>query len=433
MKYIFQKIQLNFKKNGQLIFLFLLILISVFSTTIYNNSKQKIINEYQTLFENIYFKQTIKKIFLSTQPRFLAVNHMVKNGESLNSILSGYNIPDGEIKSITKAIEKKLSSKILHTEMKLNFVIDTVNNKIIEFVYPVSRIKKIIISKNKENLFEIKELITQLTKKVFYREGIIKSSLYKSAKNLNIEDSIIVDLANLYGFQIDFQRDIYKDDSFEILYEKFINEEENIIETGNIIYANLILRNQQNALYYFDDGGKSSGHYDLGGSSVKKALMKTPINGARLSSSFGMRKHPILGFNKMHRGTDFAAPKGTPVMASGDGIIIKARWCGGGGNCVKIKHNSTYQTVYAHLSAFGRGIKKGTRVKQGRIIGYVGSTGMSTGPHLHYEVIKNGKRINSQKLKLPSGKILKGKERKRFEVQRIKTDVLKSEVIYLMN
>ena len=433
MKHIFQIIQLNFKKNGQLIFLFLLILISVFSTTIYNNSKQKIINEYQALFENIYFKQTVKKIFLSTQPRFLAVNHMVKNGESLNSILSGYNIPDGEIQSITKAIEKKLSSKILHTDMKLNFVIDTVNNKIIEFVYPVSRIKKIIISKNKENLFEIKELITQLTKKVFYREGIIRSSLYKSAKNLNIEDSIIVDLANLYGFQIDFQRDIYKDDSFEILYEKFINEEENIIETGNIIYANLILRNQQNPLYYFDDGGKSSGHYDLGGASVKKALMKTPINGARLSSSFGMRKHPILGFNKMHRGTDFAAPKGTPVMASGDGIIIKARWCGGGGNCVKIKHNSTYQTVYAHLSAFGRGIKKGARVKQGRIIGYVGSTGMSTGPHLHYEVIKNGKRINSQKLKLPSGKILKGKERKRFEVQRIKTDVLKSEVIYLMN
>ena len=161
--------------------------------------------------------------------------------------------------------------------------------------------------------------------------------------------------------------------------------------------------------------------------------MKTPINGARLSSAFGMRKHPILGYNKMHKGTDFAAPHGTPVMASGDGIIIKARWCGGGGNCVKIKHNSTYQTVYAHLSKFGRGIKKGVRVKQGRIIGYVGSTGMSTGPHLHYEVIKNGKKINSQKLKLPSGKILKGNERKRFEVQRIKVDVLKSETISSIN
>ena len=236
-------------------------------------------------------------------------------------------------------------------------------------------------------------------------------------------------MANLYGFQVDFQRDIYKNDSFQIFYEKFINEEEKITETGNIIYANLILRSQNNVLYYFNDNNNSVGHYNLSGASVKKALMKTPINGARLSSSFGMRKHPILGFNKMHRGTDFAAPMGTPIMASGDGIIVKARWCGGGGNCVKIKHNSTYQTVYAHLSKFGKGIKKSVRVKQGRIIGYVGSTGMSTGPHLHYEVIKNGKKINSQTLKLPSGKILKGKERERFEIARIKIDVLKSEVI----
>ena len=156
--------------------------------------------------------------------------------------------------------------------------------------------------------------------------------------------------------------------------------------------------------------------------------MKTPINGARLSSSFGMRKHPILGFNKMHRGTDFAAPKGTPIMASGDGKIIKAAWCGGGGNCIKIKHNETYSTVYAHLEKFAAGIKKGVRVKQGRIIGYVGSTGMSTGPHLHYEVIENGKKINSQKLKLPSGKILKGQVRKEYEVERIKTDIYISEL-----
>ena len=157
--------------------------------------------------------------------------------------------------------------------------------------------------------------------------------------------------------------------------------------------------------------------------------MKTPINGARLSSKFGMRKHPIDGYNKMHKGTDFAAPMGTPIMASGDGVVLKAAWCGGGGNCVKIKHNSTYTTVYAHMSKFGRGIKEGARVKQGQIIGYVGSTGKSTGPHLHYEVIKNGKKINSQKLKLPSGKILKGELRKKFEVEKIKIDVLKSEVI----
>ena len=194
------------------------------------------------------------------------------------------------------------------------------------------------------------------------------------------------------------------------MYEVFIDENEKVIETGNIIFANLKLSGQDNSLYYFDKEG-SEGHYDKNGKSVQKALMKTPINGARLSSSFGMRKHPIDGFNKMHRGTDFAAPMGTPIMASGNGIVKKAGWCGGGGNCVKIRHNSTYETIYAHMSKFARGIKEGVRVKQGQIIGYVGSTGKSTGPHLHYEVIVNGKKVNSQKLKLPSGKVLKGKDR----------------------
>ena len=161
--------------------------------------------------------------------------------------------------------------------------------------------------------------------------------------------------------------------------------------------------------------------------------MKTPINGARLSSPFGMRKHPILGYNKKHLGTDFAAPAGTPIMASGSGTITRAKWCGGGGNCIKIKHNSTYETVYAHMKSFAAGMKVGKKVRQGQIIGYVGSTGMSTGPHLHYEVIVNGKKVNSQKLKLPSGKILKGKERKLFETNKIKLDVLKSEKIIGIN
>ena len=216
------------------------------------------------------------------------------------------------------------------------------------------------------------------------------------------------------------------------MYEIFLNEKNEIVETGEILFANLKLSGQDNSLYYFDKEG-SEGHYDKNGKSVKKALMKTPINGARLSSPFGMRKHPIDGFNKMHRGTDFAAPMGTPIMASGDGVVKKAGWCGGGGNCVKIKHNSTYQTVYAHMSKFARGIKPGVRVKQGQTIGYVGSTGKSTGPHLHYEVIVNGKKVNSQKLKLPSGKILKGKERKLFETKKIKLDVLKSEKIIGIN
>ena len=201
------------------------------------------------------------------------------------------------------------------------------------------------------------------------------------------------------------------------MYELFLNDKNEIVETGEILFANLKLSGQDNSLYYFDDKD-NEGHYDKNGKSVKKALMKTPINGARLSSSFGKRKHPILGFTKMHTGTDFAAPTGTPILASGDGVVTRAQWCGGGGNCVKIKHNSVYQTVYAHMSKFSRLAKTGNRVKQGQIIGYVGSTGLSTGPHLHYEVIENGKKINSQKLKLPSGKTLKGNQRKNFEVSK---------------
>ena len=277
-----------------------------------------------------------------------------------------------------------------------------------------------------------KKIITNLTKRIIYKENKISQSLYKTAIDLNVKPNIIIEFARIYGFQVDFQRDIRRNDNFQIMYEIFEDDNGKIFETGNIIYANLKLSGVNNSLYYFDKK-KSKGHYDKNGKSVKKALMKTPINGARLSSKFGMRKHPIDGYNKMHRGTDFAAPSGTPIMASGNGVIIRARWCGGGGNCIKIKHNSTYQTIYAHMKSFARGMKEGTRVKQGQIIGYVGSTGKSTGPHLHYEVIKNGKKINSQTLKLPSGKTLKGKDRELFEVKKIKIDVLKSELIIGLN
>ena len=296
-----------------------------------------------------------------------------------------------------------------------------------------SKTRKIQIVKNLEtDQLKKEEIVTNLTKRLVLKEGVIRSSLYKSATKQKISPNVIIEFARLYGFQVDFQRDIRKRDSFQIMYEIFSDDKENVIESGNILYANLKLSGEDNSLYYFDKEG-SRGHYDKNGRSIKKALMKTPINGARLSSPFGMRKHPIDGFNKMHKGTDFAAPMGTPIMASGSGTIKKAGWCGGGGNCVLIRHNSTYQTVYAHMSKFAKGIKKGVRVKQGQIIGYVGSTGKSTGPHLHYEVIVNGKKVNSQKLKLPSGKILKGEERKIFETKKIKLDVLKSEKILGIN
>ncbi|MDC1254481.1 M23 family metallopeptidase [Pelagibacteraceae bacterium] len=356
------------------------------------------------------------------------------SGETFDKILNNYSIPIKETLAVKKILSSDYNLSNLKSNLDIKFTIDLSNNKkITSFLLPVSRTEKILLTRNIDtDKFDKKKIITNLNKKIIFKEGRILQSLYKTAIDLNIQPNIIIEFARIYGFQVDFQRDIRKNDNFQIMYEVFEDDNGKVFETGNIIFADLKLSGVNNSLYYFDKKG-NEGHYDQNGKSVEKALMKTPINGARLSSAFGMRKHPIDGYNKMHRGTDFAAPMGTPIMASGSGVVTRARWCGGGGNCVKIKHNSTYETIYAHMKNFARGIKEGVRVKQGQIIGYVGSTGKSTGPHLHYEVIENGKKINSQKLKLPSGKILKDKNRKLFEVTRIKLDVLKSELIIGLN
>ena len=431
LKLIFSQIKIQ--KNLELFFVLLLILITIAITQIYNASREISKKEYINLINNLYFQKTVNSIFENFESRFLNINHKVTKNQTLTNIFKIYKIPNKEINLILKNFNKKDKIKNLKVNEIININIDKYENKVLNIMLPISKTKKIELIRNLEkNSFIRKEIITNLIKKLVFKEAKITQSLYRSAVNEGIEANIIVEFARIYGFQIDFQRDIRLNDTFQIIYETFKDENNKVFKTGNIIYADLNLSNQSNAFYYFNEED-NEGHYDINGKSVKKALMKTPINGARLSSKFGMRKHPIDGYNKMHRGTDFAAPKGTPIMASGDGVIIKSAWCGGGGNCVKIKHNSSYSTVYAHLSKFGNGIRKGKRVRQGQIIGYVGSTGKSTGPHLHYEVIYNGKRINSQTLKLPSGKILKGKIRENFEVKRIKIDVLKSEIISSLN
>ena len=428
-----KKVKLNIKKNLEIFALSLLIVITITFTSYYNYNKKKILDNYSDLLDNIYFKKSFNQILETLEPRFKKIEHEISVGETFDKILEEYLVEKSEILQIKKELKKKINLDRLNINQKFQFTIDQTNSLIKEFIFQVSNTEKIYLTREKNtNQFNQKIVVTKLHKNIVYDESVILESLYKSATNQKIPPNIIIEFARIYGFQVDFQRDIKKKDSFQIMYEIFLDDKTNVVETGNILYANLKLSGEDNSLYYFYSK-KNEGHYDRSGKSVQKALMKTPINGARLSSSFGMRKHPIDGFNKMHRGTDFAAPMGTPIMASGNGVIKKAGWCGGGGNCVVIKHNSTYQTVYAHMSKFAKGIRKGTRVKQGQTIGYVGSTGKSTGPHLHYEVIVNGKRINSQTLKLPSGKILKGDERKIFETKRIKLDVLKSEKIVGLN
>ncbi len=403
---------------------------TVLVTNFYSINKKKNQNNLLNFLDNSYLKKSLNLIVNNLTPKFSYINFEVQKGDTFAKIIKQLDLPSKEKEFVTNKLSEYKFINKLYDGQKISFKLN--NSKpiqVIEVSVEKSKTKTFVFNRIDElDKFAYKEINKNLNQKVVYKESIILNSLYSSAIDVGIEPNIIIDFARIYGFQIDFQRDIWKNDSFQIVYEIFLDSNNKVLDTGKILYANLILQGKENDLYIFKtkDGYE---HFDPAGRSVKKSLMKTPINGARLSSSFGMRKHPILGFNKMHRGTDFAAPEGTPIMASGDGKVIRARWCGGGGNCVKIRHNSTYSTVYAHLKNFARGIREGARVTQGQIIGYVGSTGMSTGPHLHYEVIVNGKKVNSQTLKLPSGKVLKKKERELFEVSKIKLNVLKSKLI----
>ena len=378
------------------------------------------------------FEEVKEFIIAKIKSPFVNINYEVKSGDTIQKILKKLNVKNNEIQTIINKYKKYSNPNNLLKGNKIDIIIEKTssekNNSIVKFSVPITKSTTIEITQNEQKEIISKKIITKLYKKKVIVENIIKNSLYASAIEAKVDPNTIIEFARIFGFEIDFQRDIRKNDYFKIFYERFYDENNVFVKNGSILYAHMSVNGRDIVLYKFGND-KDYGYFDVNGKSVEKALMKTPINGARLSSPFGMRKHPILGYNKMHKGTDFAAPAGTPIMASGSGTITAAKWCGGGGNCVRIKHNTTYETIYAHMQSFAKGIKKGRKVKQGQIIGYVGSTGMSTGPHLHYEVIVNGKKVNSQTLKLPSGKVLKGNERQLFEIHRIKTDVLIAETL----
>jgi len=363
---------------------------------------------------------------------FINLDYEIKKGDSIQKILKKLKVKNSEIQTVISQYKKYSNPNQLLTGNRIEIIVEKnlskKGNTVIKFSVPISKSTTIQIAKDDLGKIRSEKIITKLYTKRVIVENIIKNNLYKSAMETNVNPNTIIEFARIFGFEIDFQRDIRKNDYFRILFDQYVDENGEFVKNGSILYAHMSVNNREITLYKFGDD-KSYNYFDNNGKSVEKALMKTPINGARLSSPFGMRKHPILGFNKMHKGTDFAAPSGTPIMASGTGTIVLAKWCGGGGNCIKIKHNSTYETVYAHMKSFAKGMRPGKKVKQGQIIGYVGSTGQSTGPHLHYEVIVNGKKVNSQKLKLPSGKTLKGNERQLFEIHRIKTDVSVAELL----
>ena len=298
------------------------------------------------------------------------------------------------------------------------------SDKLIDIIYKPNLYHEYRIVSDKKNQFKA-QLYKRNIKTIIRRiNGSINSSLYLAATKLGLPIPVLMELIRIYSWDIDFQRSIRSGDTFDVLYERKETSSGKLARFGNIIYADLKLGKLSNKLYIFKTNKNSLNHFDKRGHSAKKALMRTPINGARLSSGYGTRRHPILGFNKMHRGVDFAAPIGTPILAAGSGTIVYRSRNGAYGNYVRIRHNSIYSTAYAHLSKFSRSLTKGSRVRQGQVIGYVGTTGRSTGPHLHYEILKRGRQTNPMRVKMPSGTRLSGGALKRFQDAKAKIQIL---------
>ena len=247
----------------------------------------------------------------------------------------------------------------------------------------------------------------QLQRVALGAEGRIDNNLSTAARDAGLPMSVLVEMIRIFSFDVDFQRELQSGDSFEVLYEALFEDDGSLAKTDGVLYASLTLSGERLDMYNFTPQSGHDDFFDRKGQSVRKTLMRTPIDGARLSSRFGMRKHPVLGYSRQHKGVDFAAPRGTPIYAAGDGVIESAGRNGGYGKYLRIRHNSTYKTAYGHMTRIAKGMRRGKRVRQGQIIGYVGSTGRSTGPHLHYEVLRSGRQVNPLKIKLPSGEKLK--------------------------
>lgn len=284
----------------------------------------------------------------------------------------------------------------------------------------------VTVNRTFDGQFKAREVLMPLTFEVARISSKVETSLYDSAIAGGATDREVSQLADVFAYDIDFQRDIHPGDAFEIVFERFRDDEGRTVKTGDLLFVSLDARGAAKSFYRFKrpaDGVID--WYDETGKTARKFLMKTPINGARLSSGFGFRRHPILGYSALHKGADFAAPTGTPIMAAGDGVVVRAGGNGSYGNYIRIRHSDGYETAYAHLSRFGRGMRAGARVRQQQIIGYVGTTGRSTGPHLHYEVLYRGQQTNPMRLRVPTGRNLDGADLVAFKTERARIDALR--------
>lgn len=357
----------------------------------------------------------------SKNPEFI-----LNAGETLGSILDQANVSNSEAFAIIEAFSKKYNPRKLKIGTVVELFFDKssdgtsiFNNMIVN----ISNTKKISVSL-KDNKFSAYELTVPLVKQVIHHKSVIKNSIIGTALEMSIPSNAIMSMIGAFSYDVDFQRDIKNGDKLEVVVEKFYTEDGKLSHTGNVLYSSLVLRNKKISIYHFTHPDGQVSYYNEKGESIKKEFLRTPINAARISSKFGMRNHPVHGYSKMHKGVDFAAPTGTPILAAGSGTIELATRLNGYGKYIRIKHNGTYSTAYGHASRFAKGIKSGAKVTQGQVIAYVGSTGVTSGPHLHYEVLENGKQINPLKFKFASnvekltGKLLEQFKQNKLNIEK---------------
>lgn len=342
----------------------------------------------------------------------------IGQGDTVAGLLSEAGVQGSDAYQVVKAIGKHYDLRKVRPGQKLMVHYasqkDEDEPEFTKLVMKLDPQKEVTVFKDGDK-FKSEIIEKDLIERSYAGKAEIKTSLYGSAARAGIPSQVIAEVIRIYSWDIDFQRDLRQGDKIEVLYNTTETEEGEFVKYGQILYANLQVRGKKMPIYRYEMADGRADYFSPNGRSIRKTLMATPVDGARISSGFGMRHHPVLGYNKMHKGIDFAAPTGTPIYAAGDGTVEFVGRNGGYGNYVRIRHNGSIKTAYAHMHHFAKGMKKGKFIEQGKIIGYIGTTGRSTGPHLHYEVLKNNKQVNPRRLDLPTGELLKGKKLEKFK------------------
>lgn len=357
----------------------------------------------------------------------------VASGETLAGLVNRVGIPGPEAGQVVDALVKVFDPRDLKAGQKVTVTFDPPpegfgQGSFAQVGLAADPMRDVVVRRGPKGGFVGGEERRQVTRQMAHYSGRIKSSLFESATAAGVPAQVIINMIKVLSYDVDFQRDIQSGDTFEVLFEGWYDTKGRLVKSGEIFFAGLDLSGSEVTLYRFDPGSGVAEFFNGKGESAKKALLKTPVDGAKITSGFGMRHHPILGFSKMHKGIDFGVPPGTPIMAAGDGSVEMAGPNGAYGNYVRIRHGNGFATAYAHMQRIAQGIHTGRRISQGQIIGFVGSTGRSTGPHLHYEVLQGNAQVNPLSIKMPTGVKLAGKELERFAAHKRQTDLLAAQI-----